>query len=126
MISTPQASEAALTIQNQWFLSSGILYIYSSANPSSGQTVEAATLTYPVYVNGTNYITLANLEVKNANEIDINLKNSEYDIIQGMNIHDAVGEGVYAGLGGGVIRLKTVKSITLDLPGRLVLAVGIN
>jgi hypothetical protein len=125
-LSTPQASEAALTIQNQWFWSSGILYIYSTANPSSGQTVEAATLTYPVYVNGTNYITLASLEVKNANEIDINLKNSEYDIIQGMNIHDAVGEGVYAGLGGGGHTIENSEIYNTGLGGTFGTGSGIQ
>lgn len=122
----PVGSKAGLTSQNKWFWQSGTLYIYSSSNPSSGHTVEAAVRTNAIYVNRVNYITLADMEVRNANKVDIFLNGSTHVIVQNMTIHDAPDQAVYVGLGGGGDTIQNCEIYKVALAGTFGTGSGIQ
>jgi parallel beta-helix repeat protein len=53
-------SRVALTSNNEWFYSSGSLYLYSTSNPNS-RKVEAQRRFYGVRITGVNYVTISGI-----------------------------------------------------------------
>jgi len=97
----PVSSLSNLTTQNQWYWSGGVLYIYSTTDPSVGHSIEAAQRSYSVYINQVNYVILDGFELKNANDRTVYLRNCTNATLQNLKIHDAVNQGIIAGIGGG-------------------------
>lgn len=95
---TNKSSLGALTTNNDWYFSGGVLYIYSSTDPST-KTIEAANRTRTILVNGKNYITLQNLQTIYSNtstEGSIYINNSSAVTVDHLTVHDNDGfAGIY-------------------------------
>jgi len=89
-VGTPEASTGALVSNNEWFWSSGTLYLYLSTNPS-GSTIEAGARgvnNWPVNFNGKNYITVSNLHITKSNDIGVYIGSGSLGAVFTSNLVD--------------------------------------
>jgi parallel beta-helix repeat protein len=61
-----------LTSNDDWYWTSNTLYIYSATDPA-GRTIEAAKRDYGMTMNNKSYVTVQNLDIRNANLLGIHL-----------------------------------------------------
>ena len=64
---TLQASAAACTGAGHWFWAANVLYVYYTEDPDGAVVIEASVRDYAIYINGPDYITVQDLELKHSN-----------------------------------------------------------
>lgn len=83
-VTTPDAN-------NEWCHTGTTLYIYSDTNPT-GRTIQR-DYPYGIDFNAKNYITVENIEVKNAGTANVNMNGTD-GILRQCNIHDSADDNV--------------------------------
>ena len=89
---TKAANVAAIDAAGEWFWDSNVLYIYYTEDPDGAVVIEAAIRSYCIYGYDKDYITIEDLEIKNAEQTGIKTDTGDNWIIDGVTAHHC---GVY-------------------------------
>lgn len=91
-----QAGGSIITVAG----SSGSQLTFTSYGTGQG-IIDGTSVTYAIETNGASYINLTNLEIRNAQNVDVFLRNSQNITVDRSTIHAAFGQCIYIGTGGG-------------------------
>ncbi|UCE73642.1 MAG: right-handed parallel beta-helix repeat-containing protein, partial [Methanomassiliicoccales archaeon] len=121
-----QTSPTKIISEYDWYWDNGFLCVYSVSNPDTAYANQGVEISDSsgescITVNGKDYITIENLELKNPQCHGINIWNSDNCIIQDCLISRTTKRGIYAGCGTGnhsnygTIRRNTIHHCGVEL-----------
>lgn len=97
--------EEFMDVNGEYYFNSTTSYIKVKLDAAPGsRRFEMPVYEYGIYADGKNYITIQNLEVRNANQYNINLNNCDYSLVSNCTTYDG-------GIGGINIQSSTNPSI---------------
>jgi hypothetical protein len=107
-----ESTFAALTVANEWYHddTNDIIYVYSTTDPD-GKTVEGATRSYCIKLDGKDYITIENLTLTMSEWHVLNIDNDSDNVtIDGITAKHAWVSGLAAQYEAGFLNNLTIKN----------------
>ncbi|MFA6410043.1 MAG: right-handed parallel beta-helix repeat-containing protein [Candidatus Buchananbacteria bacterium] len=102
---TKKTSIGELTAQGDWYFANNVLYLYSANQPTDVQNSTRTRCIYGTWNANADYITLENLELKNATRHTLSIYPlNDYWVVRNLTIHhggmyDPAGQDTYDGQG---------------------------